>query len=307
MYGTPNSTTFFSSVWTWMRLSSSLMSEGVRAPDQAQTLIEALEYHVERQPERLMVHLYDEGAEHALSYRAIWDGAMAYAARLVDAGLTPGQTVAIMLPTSREYLFSFYGTLLAGGIPVPLYPPVRLSTIEDHMTRHVSVLKSAGASVMVTIPEAKPLAWLLRAQVESLRAVMVPAEFTGSASGFAPVRGRSGHIGFLQYTSGSTGNPNAGGVLGVTKSKPCSNRKGRRKKVCLAKLKCVGRKGGRKKKCVARARCAGLKNRKRRRCRALVARGCERRVGQRLGRDEPARSEPARIRSSGRPGAGAAP
>ena len=32
MYGTPNSTTFFSSVWTWMRLSSSLMSDGVRAP-----------------------------------------------------------------------------------------------------------------------------------------------------------------------------------------------------------------------------------------------------------------------------------
>ena len=32
MYGTPNSTTFFSSVWTWMRLSSSLMSAGVRAP-----------------------------------------------------------------------------------------------------------------------------------------------------------------------------------------------------------------------------------------------------------------------------------
>ena len=30
---------------------------------------------------------------------------------------------------------------------------------------------------MVTIPEAKPLAWLLRAQVETLRAVLVPADF----------------------------------------------------------------------------------------------------------------------------------
>ena len=40
-----------------------------------------------------------------------------------------------MLPTSKEYLFSFYGTLLAGGIPVPLYPPARLTTIEDHLTR----------------------------------------------------------------------------------------------------------------------------------------------------------------------------
>ena len=32
MYGTPNSTTFFSSVSTWMRLSSSLMSRGTREP-----------------------------------------------------------------------------------------------------------------------------------------------------------------------------------------------------------------------------------------------------------------------------------
>jgi 1-acyl-sn-glycerol-3-phosphate acyltransferase len=60
---------------------------------------------------------------------------------------------------------------------------------------------------MITIPEAKALAWLLRAQVESLRAVLMPADLEGSGAGFAPVRGKSGDIGFLQYTSGSTGSP----------------------------------------------------------------------------------------------------
>jgi len=179
---------------------------GVRPPEHAKTLTEALEYHVERQPERLTVHLYDEGAEHPLSYRALWDGALAYATRLAESSLAPGQTVAIMLPTSKEYLFSFYGTLLAGGIPVPLYPPARLTTIEDHLTRHVGILKSAGASIMVTIPEAKPIAWLLRAQVESLRAVLVPSDFPAKGS-FTPVRAAGGQIGFLQYTSGSTGQP----------------------------------------------------------------------------------------------------
>jgi 1-acyl-sn-glycerol-3-phosphate acyltransferase len=112
-----------------------------------------------------------------------------------------------MLPTSKEYLYSFYGVLLAGGVPVPLYPPARLTTIEDHMTRHVGILKNAGATMMITIPEAKALAWLLRAQVDSMRAVLIPAELEGAASGFAPVRGKSGDIGFLQYTSGSTGQP----------------------------------------------------------------------------------------------------
>ena len=188
-------------------VASLVQSEGVRPPDHAKTLTEALEYHVERQPDRLTVHLYEDREEHPLTYRQLWDGAIAYAGRLADAGLAPGATVAIMLPTSKEYLFCFYGTLLAGGIPVPLYPPARLTTIEDHLTRHVGILKSCGAALMVTIPEAKPIAWLLRAQVESLRAVLVPADFPADGSGFTPVRSGGGQIGFLQYTSGSTGQP----------------------------------------------------------------------------------------------------
>src|SRR5688500_3266852 len=137
----------------------------------------------------------------------LWEGALAYAAGLAAAGLAPGQTVAIMLPTSKEYLYCFYGTLIAGGIPVPLYPPARLSTIEDHLTRHVGILKSCGAAVMVTIPEAKAIAWLLRAQVETLRAVMVPTDFPAEKTSFTPVRASAGQTGFLQYTSGSTGQP----------------------------------------------------------------------------------------------------
>ncbi len=180
----------------------------VGVPGQARTLVEAFEWHVEHQPDRLMVHRYDEGREYPLTYRMLYDAALGYAARLADAGLAPGQRVAIMLPTCREYLFCFYGILLAGGVPVPLYPPARLTTIEDHMTRHVGILNSAGASLMVTIPEAKALAYLLRAQVESLQGVMTPADFQGaSGAGFLPVRVQGGDVAFLQYTSGSTGSP----------------------------------------------------------------------------------------------------
>jgi len=188
-------------------VASLVQSAGVRPPAHARTLIEAFEWHLEHQPDRLTVHLYEEGAEHELSYRALWQGALDYAARLTEAGLQPAQSVAIMLPTGREYLFCFYGVLIAGGIPVPLYPPVRLATIEDHMTRHVGILQSARAALMVTVPEAKPLAYLLRAQVDSLQAVLVPEDFRVSGAGFAPVRGSGADIAFLQYTSGSTGQP----------------------------------------------------------------------------------------------------
>ncbi len=193
-----------------LSIASLVQTEGVHAPSetQARTLTEALEYHVERQPDRLTVFMYEEQKEFALTYRALWDGAIGYAAQLTRAGLQRGQMVAIMLPTCKEYLYSFYGVLLAGGVPVPLYPPARLTTIEDHMTRHVSILKSAGPTIMITVPQAKALAYLLRAQVESLQQVLVPEDLEkSSGEKFTPVHGKPGDMGFLQYTSGSTGTP----------------------------------------------------------------------------------------------------
>src|ERR1700704_1830371 len=48
-------------------LASLVQSEGVRAPAEAQTLVEALEYHAERQPDRLTVFLYEEQKELRLT------------------------------------------------------------------------------------------------------------------------------------------------------------------------------------------------------------------------------------------------
>src|SRR3954465_4423471 len=64
------------------RTVASLPQEGIRPPEQAPTLVEALQDHAERQPERLTVFLYEEQKEVPLSYRALWEGASRYAARL---------------------------------------------------------------------------------------------------------------------------------------------------------------------------------------------------------------------------------
>ena len=76
-----------------------------------------------------------------------------------------------MLPTSIDFFIAFFGILYAGAIPVPIYPPMRLSQLEDHLRRQTGILRNAGACMLITMPEGRRLAGLLRAQVETLSAV----------------------------------------------------------------------------------------------------------------------------------------
>jgi 1-acyl-sn-glycerol-3-phosphate acyltransferase len=176
-------------------------------PVDALTLTEVLDWHVRAHPDRTHITLLDaEGGEATLSYAALRDGAEQVAAGLLERGLQPGQSVAMMLPTGRDYFCCFTGVLLAGGVPVPIYPPVRPSQIEDHLRRHAGILANALAVMLVTVPEAKPVARLLQVQVESLRSVVTAAELSGAGRA-AGIPRRPEDIALLQYTSGSTGNP----------------------------------------------------------------------------------------------------
>ena len=188
-------------------IRSLVQAEAGAAACAAPTLLAALDWHALRHPDRLQVHLYTETGEEELSYAAIRRGAAACASRLAAHGLQPGQTVAIMLPTGRDYLFSFFGILMAGGIPVPLYPPARPAQIEEHLRRHVAILGNCRAAMLITLPEAKTVALLLRSQVASLARVLMPEDLASGDAGFSPLPAKPGDIAFLKYTSGSTGNP----------------------------------------------------------------------------------------------------
>jgi len=176
------------------------------APQRTRTFVEVLDWHVQRHPERRHVLFYPgDGEPEEMTYGDLARRAGAVAAGLRDLGVVPGQAVGLMLPTSLDYFSAFYGTQLAGGIPVPLYPPARLSQIEDHLRRQAGILETAEAQVLVTFPEVLPLARLLRAQLPGLRKVVTVSELTGTGGGMPAVR--EDDIAFLQFTSGSTGNP----------------------------------------------------------------------------------------------------
>jgi len=99
------------------------------------------------------------------------------------------------------------GILLAGGIPVPIYPPARPSQLEDHLNRHVRILDNCKATTFITVPEAKAVAHLLKSQAPALQHIVTAADLVSSTeSPIAPVVATN-DTAFIQYTSGSTGNP----------------------------------------------------------------------------------------------------
>lgn len=183
-------------------------SRGTGIPTEARTLLDALVWHGERHGARIHVIYYDgDDRAHPISYADLIKGASQVAGRLKQAGLTSGETVAVMLPTGPEYFFGFFGILAAGGIPVPIYPPARPQQIEDHLRRHARILDNAGTTLLITVPEARAVARLLRLQVPSLREV-ITLEGLGSEPPETHWAKPDPHdIAFLQYTSGSTGDP----------------------------------------------------------------------------------------------------
>ncbi|MDH5537821.1 MAG: AMP-binding protein [Rhizobacter sp.] len=185
-------------------------AERVEAPpDTLATLVDAFDWHLLRHSAQRLVTLYEstDRPPVELSYAELHHDATAMAAGLAAFGLQPGDKVAIMLPTGREFFAAFYGAQRAGMVPVPLYPPVRPSQLEDHLRRVAGILGNAGARLLVTVERAKPLAHLLRAQLTDLRGVCSVPDLSHAEGPLPQVAHAATDIAFLQYTSGSTGDP----------------------------------------------------------------------------------------------------
>lgn len=190
----------------------------------AETLNEVLRYRA----------LHDGGREHllitedadsgersvTLTFGELYEAAQRCAAELARMGVPAGGRVSLMLPTSRAFFVVYAGILLAGAIPVPIYPPFRADRIEEYAARQAGILNNAEVCLLLTFRRAEAVAKLLKPRVKSLLSVLdaeklleaadkapppapgaLPAHLTGSR-----VR-KTGDIALLQYTSGSTGDP----------------------------------------------------------------------------------------------------
>src|SRR5207302_3890742 len=121
----------------------------------------------------------------ALTFGELYAAAQRCAAELARRGVPAGGRVALMLPTSRSFFLSYAGILLAGAIPVPIYPPFRADRIEEYAARQSAILNNAEVCMLLTFRRGESVAKLLRPRVRSLQEV-ADAEKVIEAAGKAP-------------------------------------------------------------------------------------------------------------------------
>ena len=83
------------------------------------------------------------------TWAAIQERSAFVAGGLAEIGIRPGERVGLIFPTTAEFFDAFFGTLLAGAVPVPLYPPVRLGRLAEYHQRTAAMLTAAGARLLL--------------------------------------------------------------------------------------------------------------------------------------------------------------
>jgi acyl-CoA synthetase (AMP-forming)/AMP-acid ligase II/acyl carrier protein len=190
----------------------------------ADTLLQVLRHRAMHDADRMHLFITEDTeageSSRTLSFAELYAAGQRCAAELARRGVPAGGRVAMMLPTSRGFFVSYAGILLAGAIPVPIYPPFRADRIEEYAARQTAILNNAEVCLLLTFRAAEGVARLLETRVSSLKTV-VDADRLLTAADHAPppppgvppahLSGRRARkaddIALLQYTSGSTGDP----------------------------------------------------------------------------------------------------
>jgi acyl-CoA synthetase (AMP-forming)/AMP-acid ligase II len=143
-----------------------------------------------------------------LGWAEVREQALEACGSLAALGVGPGDRVALVFPTTPEFFAAFFGVLLVGAVPVPLYPPVRLGRLAEYLQRTARMLEWTRAKLVLAD---RRVARILGESVAAARPELgcrtlaeLPA---GRARLASPAQVVPADLALVQFSSGTTVDP----------------------------------------------------------------------------------------------------
>jgi len=165
-------------------------------PKGATTLVDVMRRRTALTPDAQYFSLFDE----VVTYAQLWERSARYAAGLTAAGLRAGDKLCLIYPTCAEFFYTFFGAMRLGAVPVPLYPTLSVEAT-------ASVFRDAEAVAVATIGWFRAGVDASVALAPTVRQVLEPNDLDSDAPPPPEHVAQPDDLCFLQYTSGSTGQP----------------------------------------------------------------------------------------------------
>jgi fatty-acyl-CoA synthase len=152
-----------------------------------------------------------QGEDHVFSWRELEVEARRRGALLLENGLKKGDRLALVIAEPHEFVLTFLGAVLAGVVPVPMYPRASFKAKTAYVDTVAHIVNSAGARAVVTLESSRSVVEEILQRPTQLDRILIAEEFfssTRAATRDVQWPALAGDdLCFLQYTSGSTSMP----------------------------------------------------------------------------------------------------
>jgi fatty-acyl-CoA synthase len=156
---------------------------------------------------RGFVFVQPSGDERLCSFADIHAEATRRGAHLLARGLEKGDRLALVIPNGDEFVLSFLGAIMAGVVPVPLYPQLSFKNVEAYHETVGHITRASGARMLLTTTTTRPFVEPVLGKVPTLRGILTVDEPAPPATAPLDVAVEPTDVAFLQFTSGSTSRP----------------------------------------------------------------------------------------------------
>ena len=155
--------------------------------------------------DRLLRILDRKGRPTEHTWRALRERARSVAGKLIALGVKPGERVVLVYPTSFGFFDAFFGTILAGAVPTPVYPPVRLGRMDEYHQRTARMIELAGARLVLADKTVRRVLGKTSELARPELGVRLLEELAEAAPDTRPVAPED--LAMVQFSSGTTVDP----------------------------------------------------------------------------------------------------